>query len=840
MAIMNIFIHTAVLGLALLNLQAPSAQGDNTDVIIDNARLEKDAFKFNFLGQWCKRYYVQSSTNLDQWAPVSTHSVAKPYERIEFVDMNTDTHGSRFYRLAERSIPLSRKPNIIFIMTDDQGPWAFGKSGNPNAVTPNLDKLSDEGAWLPNSFVSTPVCSPSRASLLTSRYGTELGITDWIHPSVEPELGLDPDTITWPEVLQDAGYVNGLVGKWHVGTKDRFHPTNTEYDFFMGFRGGATSVKDPSLELEGETSKFEGYTTDILTDYALQFITNNLDRPFMLSVHYRAPHAPWLPVPDDDWAPFENLDPQIPNPDYPKLDIPRVENMTREYLASVKGVDRNIGRILETINSYGVSDNTILIFTSDHGYNVGHNGIWHKGNGHWILTDPPPATPNIPLWQRPNMYDNSLKTPTIIRWPGVIEPGTVITQSVCNLDWYPTVLHMAGVDAPANTIIRGRNIVPLLVDQSIPWDNNFYAEYSTHHQSTTAMRMYRTPEWKLVRDFINPERDELYNLASDPNETSNLINRNSTEIKEVIATLHDKIIEKMEETGDPMLQFLNDETPPALLEAEANGTGRGVILSFSENLASDTSTNTHNYNIRPELEVMNATFMNGYSNVLLLTQEQTPETRYLVTVSNVTDSSPAANVIGESNSAYFTAWVKKNGALRMDAFHNIEGTSLAALKSDPRYPDKPDSVSLVTEFEIPTNAANDYGVVVNGFLTPKTTADYIFYICADDEAELYLSADETAQIFKRIAWENAWHRPRTWFSTERRSVIDAGTPDERYNNQSKPIHLVAGERYAVRALVKDGGGGDNLAVTWQVSGEPKPENGAAPITSEFLSTSMKP
>lgn len=452
------------------------------------------------------------------------------------------------------------QPNILFLFTDDQAPWALEASGHPHAVTPHMDTLVKEGAYLTNAFTVTPVCSPSRASLISGRYGSELGITDWIHPQREPELGLPTDTTTWVQLLQKAGYHTGLVGKWHLGTPDNMHPTKFGYDYFMGFRTGGAPTKDPTLEKNGKNQKIEGLTTDILTDHALEFLKNApADKPFCLSLHYRAPHTRWLPVADEDWAPFADLDPTIPNPDYPNLDVPRVKNMTREYLASVAGVDRNVGRILQLLKDKKLDESTIVIFSSDHGYNMGHNGIWHKGNGHWVLTKNPPATKNIPNGQRPNMYDNSIRIPTIIRWPGIVKPGVRIEQTVSNLDWFPTLLEMAGVELPSDVKVHGTSIVPILSGKDIRWDNDFYAEYSTKHQSHTHMRMIRTPEWKLIRDFLNEGRDELYHLTDDPAEANNLIDSDTPEVKAVIKELDAKILDNMKSINDPVLASVSSK-----------------------------------------------------------------------------------------------------------------------------------------------------------------------------------------------------------------------------------------------------------------------------------------
>ena len=208
------------------------------------------------------------------------------------------------------------KPNIIFVLTDDQAPWAFGLSGDPNALTPVMDRLATQGAHLKNAFVPSPVCSPARVTFMTGRYASEYKIHDFIVMPTHSVLtfdpsfnaGLNPESITFAEVLQDAGYKTGLVGKWHLGdwttTDDRkYHPTNHGYDYFMGLTGGGVSPVNPALEEEGEIREFKGLTSEILADYAMDFIKRNADKNFMLSWNTRAPHTRWLPVTDEDWAP---------------------------------------------------------------------------------------------------------------------------------------------------------------------------------------------------------------------------------------------------------------------------------------------------------------------------------------------------------------------------------------------------------------------------------------------------------------------------------------------------------------------------------------------------------
>lgn len=461
----------------------------------------------------------------------------------------------------------ARRPNIVFIYTDDQAAWTLGTYGNPHAHTPHLDRLAAQGVKLTNALVATPVCSPARAALFSSRYGTELGILDFIphpaHKQYTPEtgaIGLEPRFVAFPVLLSRAGYTTGLVGKWHVGdwTKDperRFHPTRHGFEFFMGLTGGGSDTIDPVLEKDGVERKFKGLTDDILTDEAMAFLKRQAHRPFFLFLGLRSPHTRFLPVAPEDAAPYRGLDPVIPNPAYPDLEVDRVKRMMVEYLSSCTGVDRNVGRLLAALDRLKLTENTIVIFSSDHGYNMGHNGIWHKGNGFWVTTKRPPATRHVASNYRPNLYDHSLRVPAIVRWPGHIAPGTVVERTVSSLDWYPTILALAGVELPRDLVVRGRNAAPLLRGEQVAgWDDDFYAEYSMRIYSRTDMRTYRTARWKLVRDFLNPERDELYDLQADPEENRNRIgDAHEPAIRAVVATLDARLRARMKEIDDPVL-----------------------------------------------------------------------------------------------------------------------------------------------------------------------------------------------------------------------------------------------------------------------------------------------
>ena len=441
------------------------------------------------------------------------------------------------------------RPNVLFIMTDDQGPWALGSAGDPNVRTPHLDRLRAEGARLTNCFSPTPVCSPARASVLTSRYGTEVGILGPI--SDTSKTALDPRLPTWPRLLTEAGYATALIGKYHLGNVPESHPTRIGYGEFAGFIGNGRTSRHPKVEINGQVRPVEGWTSDVLTDLALDFIRRQQERPWALSLHYWAPHAnqdekapggdrTWLPLSDADWNPLKDIDPKLPEPDYPKLDTTRAKRMLREYLGSVHSVDRNVGRLMQALEELGVARNTVVIFTSDHGFNVGHHGIWHKGNGHWLLTDN--------RGSRRNMWDTSLRVPALIRWPARIPAGTTIDALVSHLDWFPTIAAIAGVPVPADAVIHGRNVLPTLSGRAAEWPDEFHAQQNL---SGAAMRSYQTSRWKLVRFHHAEMPDEFYDRVADPGERRNLMPSADPAVRAAIRDLDARMQRRMAAIKDP-------------------------------------------------------------------------------------------------------------------------------------------------------------------------------------------------------------------------------------------------------------------------------------------------
>lgn len=435
--------------------------------------------------------------------------------------------------LAKRHLQGQKRWNIITIVTDDQGVWTVGAYGNKEALTPNMDRLAREGVRFTNAFACSGVCAPSRVALLTGLYPIQTGYND-IPYYRDPNDGLPLGVPTWTRELQKKGYVTGLIGKWHLGGNRNYYPTKYGIDYFFGFLRGTNRPLDPVLTRDGVTKNYKGYLPDILVDDAIEFLKKHRSEPFALMLHFRAPHAPHLPVTEADLAPFKDLDPAVPivDPADAILDddqepasqvaIDLHEKLLKEkmisYYASVHSVDRNLGRLLDKLDKLKLADNTIILFTSDQGYMFGHRGLKGKGAAQSIRNHTL-AENNFFI----NLYDLSLQVPLIVRWPGVVNPGTVNEELISNIDTFPTVLGMLGIPFPENTPCEGRDFSPLLRREKIAWRDALFAEYTPDQLSTMDfIRMVRTKKWKLIRTYLNAGGNKLFDLKNDRDEMHNL------------------------------------------------------------------------------------------------------------------------------------------------------------------------------------------------------------------------------------------------------------------------------------------------------------------------------
>jgi choline-sulfatase len=401
------------------------------------------------------------------------------------------------------------RPNIVFILTDDQGAWANGCYGNSEIRTPNIDRLAAGGLRFENFFCSTPVCSPSRANFLTGKIASAHGVHDWIR---EGNHGDDAATYlegqtAYTDVLARSGYTCGISGKWHLGNSQL--PQHGFSHWFVHERGGGPYLDAPMIR-DGELINVPGYITTAITDDAIEFIETCVaaGRPFYSSIHYTAPHKPWLDHPADivalyDDCPFESCPQEPRHPDAGGLTDACLgdRELLQGYFAATTAMDADIGRLLDRLDELAIRDDTLVIFTSDNGFNLGHHGFWGKGNG----TYPP------------NMYETSIRVPFIVNQPGVIPSGPVVDGLFSNYDFMPTLLDHLGLDVPDGDTLPGRSFAPALRGEPDPGRDHvvIYDEYG-------ATRMIRDRLFKYVHRHADGPH-EFYDLAADPDERQNRI-----------------------------------------------------------------------------------------------------------------------------------------------------------------------------------------------------------------------------------------------------------------------------------------------------------------------------
>ena len=396
----------------------------------------------------------------------------------------------------------------------------MGCAGNDEIRTPHLDHLAQTGIRFENFFCTSPVCSPARASLLTGRIPSQHGVHDWLragNSTVERERGGElieylRGQTEYSEVLRRHGYICGMSGKWHLG--DAHHPQKGFTFWEVHAKGGGSYYNAPMIR-DGKVYKEPGYVTDAITDNALSFLDEQAhnENPFYLSVHYTAPHSPWereqhpRGVYDSyfDECRFESL-PDVPIHRQQVTGLIKRERANRReilsgYFASVTAMDANIGRILTQLEVLHLREDTLVFFTGDNGMNMGHHGIYGKGNGTYPM----------------NMYETSVKVPAIMSRPGHLPEGVVEGGLLSHYDFMPTLLDYLGLmdEMPPN--LPGKSFAGLLKGQ--PHENRenvvVYDEYGP-------VRMIRNRDWKYIHRYpAGPH--ELYNLAVDPDETHNLI-----------------------------------------------------------------------------------------------------------------------------------------------------------------------------------------------------------------------------------------------------------------------------------------------------------------------------
>lgn len=407
--------------------------------------------------------------------------------------------------------PLKR-PNIVLIMTDDQGYGDLGYHGNPLIRTPHLDQLARESVQFQSFYVS-PVCAPTRASLMTGRYNYRTGVTDTY-------LGralMHPDEMTLAEMLKAAGYRTGIFGKWHLGDNYPMRAMDQGFQEALTLNGGGIgqpsdlpggeSYFDPILFRNGKVTKTTGYVSDVITDAALQFIEQNRERQFFVYLPFNAPHTP-LFVPEDKYLSYKKLDLRPAN--FPSIGHPIAKNYDADTTAKIYGmvenIDDNIGRLLAKLEELKLSENTIVVFLTDNGpqqprYNAGMLRL--KGT----------------------VNEGGIRVPFFVRWKNTLKAGRIVDRIAAHIDVAPTLLDMCGVRPPGRIKFDGKSLWPLLQGKSSNWpDRTLFFQW---HRGDAPERYRafaaRSQNYKLAQPLGNGDSPlpaqydfNLYNMVKDP------------------------------------------------------------------------------------------------------------------------------------------------------------------------------------------------------------------------------------------------------------------------------------------------------------------------------------
>jgi len=477
----------------------------------------------------------------------------------------------------------NNKPNIIFILSDDHATnaiTAYSDRFRDIAPTPNIDKIAKDGAILRNAFSTNAICGPSRASIITGKYNHVNGY----YKNFQGGL-FDADQWSYPKALQESGYETTLVGKWHLASV----PQGFDYYKYHIDHGEQGVYWNPTYSENGKEVKEKGYATNLTTDFALNWLNNrNEDKPFCMLLQYKAPHREWspdkkyeelwendsLPVPSTFFDNYEGREKTAGNThmtmDYlnrrdMKIEAPdslndkqqrkwldygnkpgqlvtlnglengkelkelKFQKYIKDYLATIKSVDDNIGRVLDYLKENGLEENTIVVYASDQGFFLGEHGWFDK------------------RW----MYEESLRMPFIIKYPGKIKTNTVVNDIVSNIDIAPTLLDLAGIESPDE--VQGKSFKSQLMgEKNDNWRQSMYYHYYEYPKWHHVQPHYgiRTERYKLIHFYYDIDLWEFYDLEKDPHELNNLINSNQH--AELIADLKDELYALKTQYGNTM------------------------------------------------------------------------------------------------------------------------------------------------------------------------------------------------------------------------------------------------------------------------------------------------
>ena len=477
----------------------------------------------------------------------------------------------------------AKKPNIIFIFSDDHALQAISAYGSPHVQTPNIDRIAREGAIFKNAFCTNSLCGPSRAVLLTGKYNHLNGQTD-----NRTDTHMDTKQPMFPKYLQQNGYTTSWIGKWHINNTPQY------FDYWKVLPGQGSYYNPDFINMDSSRTRIEGYVTDIITDEALNWLDKGRDKskPFSLVIGQKAPHREWQPDAQDlhafdgktfdlpktfnddyktrkaaehqlmevkdlrwDWDLKVNANetgimkrmtkPQKAawdsyyEPENAKLDtlkmsardkaVWKYQRYMHDYMGCVLSLDRNIGRVLDYLDKSGLAENTIVVYSSDQGFYLGEHGWFDKRF----------------------MYEQSLRMPFVMRYPNHIKPNSVISDMVVNIDFAPTILNIAGIPIPSD--MQGKSVLPLVSQGEKPknWRKSMYYHYYEYPDSHQVMPHFgiRNERYKLIYFYGHGSSWELIDLKTDPDELKNvydnpknkaLIVKMKKDLKDLIVQYKDK------------------------------------------------------------------------------------------------------------------------------------------------------------------------------------------------------------------------------------------------------------------------------------------------------------
>jgi len=447
------------------------------------------------------------------------------------------------------------KRNIIFILSDDHRYDAMSCLNHPIAQTPNMDRLLKDGIHFKNAFVTTSLCSPSRASILTGLYVHKHGVLD--NRTLIPK-----GTLTFPVELSRAGYRTGFVGKWHMGgSNDNPRPG---FDRWVSLRGQGQWF-NPLFNIDGIRQKPKGYVSDLVTEFSLEFVKKNKDRPFFLYMSHKAVHENFTPAPrhKDEFKNVTMPRPiTFPDTDENYQDKPEwvrrqrkschgidglsythnidVDGFNRRYAQCLLGLDESIGALTDLLDKEGLLEDTFIVYMGDNGFQFGEHGLIDKRV----------------------MYEESIRVPFFVHCPSLTGGGSVVEEMVLNIDIAPTLIDAAGVNVPSS--IHGHSFLPLIKGSGVDWRKDFLYEYfwERAYPMTPTIRGLRTEKYSYIKSYGTWDKYELYDIENDPYQTKNLLGDvyppksgrtpegsiSDPELKKLVSGFEERIIQIIEET----------------------------------------------------------------------------------------------------------------------------------------------------------------------------------------------------------------------------------------------------------------------------------------------------